>query len=77
GDEVTALDRAFMKTEESAVISSLWRISDVATGMLFKHFYRELDKGTPAPLALWKAKKELRLFFPHPAYWSSMKYTGN
>ncbi|HPJ70616.1 MAG TPA: CHAT domain-containing protein, partial [Candidatus Mcinerneyibacteriales bacterium] len=77
GDEVTALDRAFMKTEESAVISALWRISDVATGMLFKHFYRELDKGTPAPLALWKAKKELRLFFPHPAYWSSMKYTGN
>ncbi len=77
GEEVTALDRAFIKSEKSAVISSLWRISDVATGMLFKHFYRELEKGTPAPLALWKAKKDLRLYFPHPAYWSSMKYTGN
>ena len=77
GEEVTALDRAFMKSEKSAVISSLWRISDVATGMLFKHFYRELEKGTPPPLALWKAKQDLRRYFPHPAYWSSMKYTGN
>jgi len=77
GEEITALDRAFMKSEDTAVISSLWRISDVATGMLFKQFYRYLRQGIPASKALWKAKQELRLYFSHPSYWSSMKYTGN
>lgn len=76
GDEVMALDRAFLNAGSGAVVSALWRISDVATAMLFKKYYRYRAQGVAPDEALHKASLDLRVFFPHPMYWAALKYTG-
>jgi len=76
GDEVMALDRAFLNAGSTAVISALWRISDVATAMLFKKYYRYRKDGISQSEALQKAASDLRAFFSHPVYWAALKYTG-
>ncbi len=76
GDEVMALDRAFLNAGSNAVISALWRISDVATAMLFKKYYRYRLSGVAPDEALHKASLDLRHYFPHPMYWAALKYTG-
>lgn len=41
GDELVSLSRAFMYAGTPAIISTLWRVDDVATALLAKHFYRQ------------------------------------
>ena len=40
GDELVSLSRAFEYAGTRSILSTLWRVDDVATALVSKHFYR-------------------------------------
>lgn len=60
GDEQLGLVRALLYAGAAAVLVGLWKISELAAGILFDSFYRELAEGTASAVALQKAQAELR-----------------
>ncbi len=75
GDEIIGFNRAFLAAGAGCIISSLWRVSDVATAVMMKRFYRYLRTATPLE-ALHRAQQVVRRYFPHPAYWSGFTLVG-
>ena len=76
GDEIVSLNRAFFLAGTKSIISTLWRIDDVASAMTMKRFYRYLSEGNSLSRSLQKAQANTRKFFPHPAYWSAFRLSG-
>ncbi len=76
GDELIGLNRAFFYAGTHAIISSLWRIDDISTAVLIKHFYRNYKSFNKAE-ALRKAQLLIKKFYPHPSYWSGLTLTGD
>ncbi|QKV80640.1 CHAT domain-containing protein [Amycolatopsis sp. Hca4] len=60
GDEQLGLVRALLYAGASAVLVGLWKVSQLAAGILFDRFYRELAAGTASAVALQRAQTELR-----------------
>ena len=77
GDEVVGMNRAFFFAGAGSIISSLWRISDVASAVVMKRFYRNIAEGMPKDLALQKAQLLARSYYAHPAYWTAFRLLGN
>lgn len=77
GDEIVGMNRAFLFSGASTVVSALWRISDVASGVTMKRFYRYLAEGDDKAEAMRKAQILVRKYHPHPAYWSSFRVIGD
>ncbi|TYB31350.1 MAG: CHAT domain-containing protein [Candidatus Mcinerneyibacterium aminivorans] len=75
-DSFNSIDSAFQNSSIRMIISSLWRISDVHTGFLFKNFYRNLYFGKDIKTSLYDAKIEVKNRFEHPVYWAGIKYIG-
>jgi len=75
GDEIVGLARAFLAAGADGVLASLWRVSDVASAVLMKRFYRNL-RTQPMLDALYHAQQVVRRYFPHPAYWAGFVLTG-
>ncbi len=75
GDEIIGLNRAFTYAGTQAIVSSLWRVSDVATGIMVKHFYRNYVTMNKAD-SLRKAQLLVKRYYPHPAYWAAFTLTG-
>ncbi len=78
GDEVIGLSRSFIYAGASSLLSSLWKVDDLATAVLIKRFFRYLHKGDSRARALQKAilfvKNNLN---EHPIYWSAFNLTGD
>jgi CHAT domain-containing protein/Tol biopolymer transport system component len=77
GDEIIGMNRAFLYTGADTVVSALWRISDVASGVTMKRFYRYMSEGDDKAEAMRKAQKVVRRYFKHPAYWSGFRVVGH
>lgn len=77
GDEITSMDRAFFYAGARTVVSSLWRISDVASAVTMKRYYRYLAAGKSPAEALRMAQLVVKKYFTHPAYWSSFRVLGD
>jgi CHAT domain-containing protein len=61
GEGVQSLAYAFLQAGSRSVIASLWNVIDLDASGLMESFYRGyLDRSEPAPLALRKAKLDLR-----------------
>jgi CHAT domain-containing protein/Tfp pilus assembly protein PilF len=75
GDEIIGFNRAFLAAGAGSIVSSLWRVSDVATAVMMKRFYRYLKTSTPLE-ALHQSQQIVRRYFPHPAYWSGFVLVG-
>jgi CHAT domain-containing protein len=76
GGEIIGLNRAFLYAGTHALISSLWRVDDLSTSVLMKHFYRgyaSMDKAT----SLQRAQLEVKALFPHPSYWAGLSLVGD
>lgn len=74
--ELIGLNRAFMYAGTHTLVSALWRVNDLATSLLMKHFYRtytQQDKARSLRQAQLLVKKD----FPHPAYWSGLVLVGD
>jgi CHAT domain-containing protein len=76
GDELIGLNRAFLYAGTHALIASLWRIDDLASAVLMKHFYRFYQGHTKAE-ALRQAQLTVRQQFPHPAHWAGFVLSGD
>jgi CHAT domain-containing protein len=76
GDEVQGLNQAFLYAGTHALISSLWRVSDISTAMLMKQFYREYQT-RPKAESLRRAMLHVKNRFPHPGYWGAFTLSGD
>ncbi|MBW1779437.1 MAG: CHAT domain-containing protein [Deltaproteobacteria bacterium] len=76
GDDVIGMNRAFLYAGTHAVISSLWRVSDITTAILVKQFYREY-KTEPTAQSLQKAMRHVKNRYPHPGYWGAFVLVGD
>ena len=76
GDDVIGLNRAFLYAGTHAIISSLWRVSDISTAMLVKQFYREYKSRNKAN-SLRRAILHVKNRYPHPGYWGAFLLVGD
>ena len=87
-DELVSLSRAFMYAGTRAILSTLWRVDDVSTSLLAKHFYRYYAgrAGTAQQGLLTGKAASLRYAqlqvmndgdHYHPMYWAGMTLTGD
>jgi CHAT domain-containing protein/Tfp pilus assembly protein PilF len=76
GDELVGLNRAFIYAGTRSILSSLWRVSDISTAVLIKHFYRNYGSGNKAE-SLRKAQLLVKRLYPHPSYWAGFNLTGD
>ncbi|MEE9418167.1 MAG: CHAT domain-containing protein, partial [Desulfatiglandaceae bacterium] len=76
GDDVIGMNRAFLYAGTHAMISTLWRVSDVSTAMLVKQFYRSY-RGADKADSLRKAILHVKHLYPHPGYWGAFVLVGD
>jgi CHAT domain-containing protein/Tfp pilus assembly protein PilF len=77
GDDVVALNRAFLYAGARSVVASLWSVDDDSTAALMTAFYAALDEGPSKAVALQKAQLETRKKYPHPYYWAAFVISGD
>ena len=78
GDELVGLGRAFSYAGARAILSTLWRVDDVATALTLKHFYRRYaTHGAAESLrhAQLQVMNDGRHY--HPAYWAGVVLSGD
>lgn len=76
GDDVVGMNRAFLFAGTHAIVSSLWRVSDISTAILMKQFYREYAKLNKAE-SLRRAMLHVKGRYPHPGYWGGFILVGD
>ncbi|MFC1867645.1 CHAT domain-containing protein [Thermodesulfobacteriota bacterium] len=76
GDDVIGMNRAFLYGGTHAVLSTLWRVSDISTAILVKQFYRRYVTENKSD-SLRKAMLHVKNRYPHPGYWGSFVLVGD
>ncbi|MFC1892153.1 CHAT domain-containing protein, partial [Thermodesulfobacteriota bacterium] len=76
GDDVIGLNRAFLYGGSHAVLSSLWRVSDISTAILVKQFYRRYITENKSD-SLRDAIRHVKNRYPHPGYWGAFVLVGD
>jgi CHAT domain-containing protein/Tfp pilus assembly protein PilF len=78
GDDVVGLSRSFIYAGAASLLSSLWKVDDLATAILMKRFFRNLRAGLSRAQALQKAQQFVRNNINvHPVFWSAFNITGD
>ena len=70
------MNRSFLYAGTHAIISSLWRVSDISTAMLIKQFYRSYRTMNKAK-SLQRAMLHVKQRYPHPGYWGAFLLVGD
>jgi len=76
GDEIVALNRAFLYAGAPTVLASLWSVNDKATSHLMTALYDHLHHGLDVAAALQLAQQETRRDYPDPREWAAFVVTG-
>ncbi|MCD6415936.1 MAG: CHAT domain-containing protein [Planctomycetes bacterium] len=77
GDEVVSLSRAFAYAGARTILSTLWRVDDVSTALVSKHFYRHYaEHGAAESLRYAQLKVMNDGRHRHPTYWAGVVLTG-
>jgi CHAT domain-containing protein len=77
-DELVSLARAFTYAGTRSIVSTLWRVDDVSTALVTKHFYRHyVAHGAAESLrhAQLQVMNDGRHY--HPTYWAGVVLTGD
>jgi CHAT domain-containing protein len=78
GDELVSLARAFVYAGTQSILSTLWRVDDVATALVVKHFYRNyVTRGAADSLREAQIRVLNDQRHAHPSYWAGMTLTGD
>jgi CHAT domain-containing protein len=78
GDEIIGLARSFIFAGAPSLITSLWKVDDLATAVMVKRFYRSLAAGIPKAEALRRAQLVVRdAVNAQPAAWAAFGLTGD
>ena len=73
---ITGFQQAFLLAGAKRVLSTLWRVSDLGSALVMKHFFRRLSNGQNPALALQHAQNTVRKRFAHPAFWAGYRLDG-
>jgi len=76
GEEILGLARGFLMAGASALIVSLWTVSDEAARELMSDLYTHLQRGDTPSASLRKAQLEFVRRGEHPYLWSPFTYIG-
>jgi CHAT domain-containing protein len=79
GEGFEGLARSFMYAGVPRVMASLWKVDDVATANLMKHFYRVMLKDHKTPAAALRAAQIEMSRQPQwqsPYYWAAFVMQG-
>ncbi len=78
GDDVVGLNRAFTYAGTRQLLTTLWRVDDISTAVLFKYFYRHHAEHDRAE-ALRRAQRQIkeRPEYRHPAHWAAIVLSGD
>jgi CHAT domain-containing protein len=77
GDEIIGLARSFIFAGSPSIITSLWKVDDLATAVMVKRFYRYLHSGETKGEALRKAQLLVKeRVNSHPSAWAAFTLTG-
>ena len=78
GQGVYGLRRAFLVAGAETLVTSLWQVSDAATGKLMELYYQKLLKDRKGRLeGMQEAMKEMRAKYGHPYYWAPFIVIGS
>ncbi|HEC44000.1 MAG TPA: CHAT domain-containing protein [Bacteroides sp.] len=81
GEGIMSLARAFFYAGVPNIVMTLWTVSDLQSYELMVSFYRQLNKGRKAEIALRKAKLDFldnsNPLYQHPRYWAGYILVGN
>ncbi|MET0983652.1 MAG: CHAT domain-containing protein [Telluria sp.] len=79
GDEIVGFTRSFLTAGASALLVSLWPVSDESTEVLMTALYRELAAGKDAAQALQTAQMAVRAVprYAHPFFWAAFDLVGD
>jgi CHAT domain-containing protein/Tfp pilus assembly protein PilF len=70
GEGVANFARAFQHAGARSVVVSLWEVASDAAVEYMKSFYGHIKSGKGKAEALKLARKEIKVKYPHPFYWS-------
>jgi len=76
GDDMVGLTRGFLYAGSRSIVTSLWKVDDLATSFLMTEFYSNLQKADKRD-ALRSAMLAAKSKYPHPFYWAAFQLTGN
>jgi len=76
GDDVVGFTRGFLYAGAKSIVSSLWKVDDVATYRLMQSFYSNLNK-LDKRSSLRQAQLNLKKQYSHPYYWAAFQLTGS
>ena len=76
GDDVVGLTRGFLYAGGNSVVSSLWKVDDLATAQLMTKFYENLKQADKRE-ALRQAQLHVKASKPHPFFWAAFQLTGS
>jgi CHAT domain-containing protein len=78
GQGVYGLRRSFLVAGAETLVTSLWQVSDAATGKLMTLYYQKLLKEKKGRLAaMQEAMKQMRTQYKHPYYWAPFLVIGS
>ena len=78
GDEIIGLARSFIFAGAPSIVTSLWKVDDLATAVMVKRFYRYLRAGLSRAEALRQAQLLVRESVnDHPSAWAAFGLTGD
>jgi len=78
GDELIGLTRGFIFAGAPSIITSLWKVDDLATAVMVKRFYRFLKSGMSRSEALRQAQIIVRdAVSRSPSAWAAFQMTGD
>jgi CHAT domain-containing protein len=76
GEGVYGLQRAFRAAGAGSIITSLWKVDDIATKdfmiVFYQHYLKTKNKGE----AFATAQKTIRDKYKHPYFWGAFVMTG-
>jgi len=76
GDELVGIQRALFFAGSKAVLTSLWKVDDRATGMLMETFYKKIQH-QPFNVALQQAQIATMRKYKSPYYWAAFRLIGD
>jgi CHAT domain-containing protein/Tfp pilus assembly protein PilF len=77
-DELVSLSRAFSYAGTRSIVSTLWRVDDVSTALVTKHFYRYyVDHGAAESLRHAQLQVLNDGRHRHPNYWAGVVLAGD
>jgi CHAT domain-containing protein len=76
GDDVVGLTRGFLYAGGNSIVSSLWKVDDLATAQLMTKFYENLKQADKRE-ALRQAQLHVKASKPHPFFWAAFQLTGS